>query len=235
MTVLKNRWSRGACYFIAVALMVTLIGCNATPSRDDSGEIDAVEAAQRITKNREQAARISREVMDTVDTEDSESIQAGIKRYEEAAVLLDEAVKLSGDSLQPRLERCEITIRIAYGYTSIYVTLDEECTSDEEAGDQPEEDLLQRRADAKTKANYWLRRSRRDLEYHLRNTTAAYQHPNQYWELQQICVALGDYAGARATLLKMMQVYGPKLSSRDRREAESRIRLYAQKMIDAEG
>jgi hypothetical protein len=115
------------------------------------------------------------------------------------------------------------------------VTLDQECTSDEEAGNQPEEDLLQRRADAKTKANYWLRRSRRDLEYHLRNTTAAYQHPNQYWELQQICVALGDYAGARATLLKMMQVYGPKLSSRDRREAESRIRLYSQKMIDAEG
>ncbi len=235
MTVQKNCWSRGTCYFIALALMVTLIGCNATPSRDDSGEIDAVEAAQRITKNREQAARIIREVMDTVDTEDFESIQASIKKYEEAAVLLDEAVKLSGDSLQPRLERCEISKRIADGYQYTYAMLDEECTPYEEAGVQPEEDLLKRRADARTKANYWLRRSRRDLEYHLRNTTVAYQHPNQYWELQQICVALGDYTGARASLLKMMEVYGPKLSSRDRRAAESRIRLYAQKMIDAEG
>lgn len=235
MTVQKSRWSRGICNFVVLALLATLIGCGTTPSRYNSDGIDAVEVAQRITKNREQAARIIREVMDTVDTEKFESIQVSIKRYEEAEVLLNEAVSLSSDSLQPRLERCEIRKRIADGYQYIYAILDQECTPLEEAGLKPDDDLLRRRTQARADANRWLRLSLRDLEFHLRNTTAAYQHPNQYWELQQIYVALGNFSGARAALMQMMEVYGTKLSQRDRRAAESRIRLYSQKMIDADG
>ena len=144
-------------------------------------------------------------------------------------------MKLSTDSLQPRLERFEIRKRVADGYQYIYAILDQECTPLEDEGLKPEEGLLRRRIEAKSLANRWLRLAQRDMEVHLRNTAVAYQHPKQYWDLQQIYVALGDYGSARTTLLQMMEQYGTKLSSRDRKAAESRIRLYAQKMIDAEG
>ena len=235
MLVVKSPLSFGIHNFVAALLLASLFGCSTTPVDRDSGEIDAIEAAQRITKNRERAARIVREVMDTVDTEDFESIQVSIKQYEVAADLLDEAVKLSSDSLQPRLERFEIRKRVADGYQYIYAMLDQQCAPLEEEGLKPDEDLLRRRIEARLQANRWLRLSLRDMEFHLRNTTIAYQHPRQYWELQQIHVALGDYRGARTALLMMMDQYGPKLSARDRRAAESRIRLYAQKMIDVEG
>jgi hypothetical protein len=219
--------------FVAVVLLGVSVGC-AIPGGNGTGEPDAIEAAQKITKNREKAARIVRDVMDTVDTENTKSIQQSIVRYEEAAGLLDEAVKLSSDSLQPRLERFEIRKRVADGYQYIYALLDLECTPLEEAGLKPDEDLLRRRIEAKSLANRWLRLSSRDMEFHLRNTTVAYQHPKQYWELQQIYVALGDYSNARITLILMMDQYGAKLSTKDRKATESRIRLYAQYMIDAE-
>ena len=201
-----------------------------------SDEIDAIEAAQRITKNRERAARIVREVMDTVDTEDFESIQVSIKQYEVAADLLDEAVKLSSDSLQPRLERFE---NPQAGRRWISVHLCNAGSAMRSSGRGGTENQMRICCAVESKRdcwrNRWLRLSLRDMEFHLRNTTIAYQHPRQYWELQQIHVALGDYRGARTALLMMMDQYGPKLSARDRRAAESRIRLYAQKMIDAEG
>lgn len=225
----------GIQMILVVVLLTSLVSCASPPGGGDDDDFDAIAAAQKITKNRERAARIVREVMDTVDTEDFDSIQASIKRYEEAADLLDEAVKLSSDSLQPRLERFEIRKRVADGYQYIYAMLDQECTPLEDVGLKPDEGLLRRRIEAKSMANHWLRLSRRDMEFHLRSTTVAYQHPKQYWELQQIYVALGDYGSARTTLLQMMDQYGPKLSTRDRKAAESRIRLYAQKMIDAEG
>ncbi|MGE4619264.1 MAG: hypothetical protein AAEJ04_05580 [Planctomycetota bacterium] len=220
--------------FVVLILLGVTIGC-VNPGGSRTGEIDAIEAAQKITKNREEAARIVRDVMDTVDTENTKSIHQSIERYEEAAGLLDEAVKLSSDSLQPRLERFEIRKRVADGYQYIYAMLDQECTPLEEVGLKPDEDLLRRRIEAKSQANRWLRLSLRDMEFHLRNTTVAYQHPKQYWDLQQIYVALADYGKARTTLILMMDQYGAKLSTRDRKAAESRIRLYAQKMIDAEG
>lgn len=221
--------------FLVIGLLTSIVGCAGPQVTNESGDVDAIVAAQKITKNREQAARIVREVMDTVDTEDFDSIQASIRRYEEAAELLNEAVKLSSDSLQPRLERFEIRKRVADGYQYIYAMIDQECTPLEDAGLKPDEGLLRRRIEAKSMANRWLRLAQRDMEFHLRNTTVAYQHPKQYWELQQIYVALSDYGKARTTLLQMLERYGPKLSARDRKAAESRIRLYAQKMIDAEG
>ncbi|MEC9475437.1 MAG: hypothetical protein VX764_00215 [Planctomycetota bacterium] len=235
MRVQKSPLRYGIQTILMVGLLGSLVSCATSPGGNDSGDFDAIEAAQTITKNREQAARIVREVMDSVDTEDFDSIQASIKKYEEAADLLDEAVKLSTDSLQPRLERFEIRKRVADGYQYIYAILDQECTPLEDEGLKPEEGLLRRRIEAKSLANRWLRLAQRDMEVHLRNTAVAYQHPKQYWDLQQIYVALGDYGSARTTLLQMMEQYGTKLSSRDRKAAESRIRLYAQKMIDAEG
>ena len=235
MRVPKSPLLCGIQTILMVGLLGSLVSCVTSPGGNDSDDFDAIEAAQTITKNREKAARIVREVMDSVDTEDFDSIQASIKRYEEAADLLDEAVKLSTDSLQPRLERFEIRKRVADGYQYIYAILDQECTPLEEEGLKPDEGLLRRRIEAKSMANRWLRLAQRDMEVHLRNTAVAYQHPKQYWDLQQIYVALGDYGSARNTLLQMMEQYGTKLSSRDRKAAESRIRLYAQKMIDAEG
>jgi hypothetical protein len=72
------------------------------------------------------------------------------------------------------------------------------------------------------------------MKRHLQSSPISYQNPTQYWDLQQCHVALGDYNGARNTLLDLLSAYGSRLSTRDIREIESRIRLYAQKLLDAE-
>lgn len=217
---------------MGLAIALLLSGCNPTNGvRDDD---DAVEAAQTITRNRTQADRIIREVMEEFDEEDPNSILQGIIKYEEAVLLLDEAVTLAPNSTQPRLERFRLRKRIASGYHYLYALADEECKPLEEEDLDVPVDLKERRATAKAGSKRWFRLSIRDMKRHLQSSPISYQNPTQYWDLQQCHVALGDYDGARNTLLELLSAYGSKLSTRDRREIESRIRLYAQKLIDAE-
>ena len=51
MLVVKSPLSFGIHNFVAALLLASLFGCSTTPVDRDSGEIDAIEAAQRITKN----------------------------------------------------------------------------------------------------------------------------------------------------------------------------------------
>ena len=217
---------------LGMAVLVALVGCN--PSADVRDEEDAVESAQTITRNRAKVNKIVRSVMEDVNLDDADSILVGIGRYEEAIVLLDEAVKLAGESIHPRMERFILRQRIAAGYQALYAKADEQCTPYEKSGATPPQDQLQRRAVAEVGANKWLKLARRDMDFHLRSITPAYQDPKQYWDLQQIDVALGDYYGARTTLINLLEVFGTKLSSKDRREIQSRIRLFAQRLNDAE-
>ncbi len=207
---------------VAMVLVITLLlsGCNPANGVRD-GE-DAVEAAQTITRNRAKVDRIISDVMEEFDEDNPDSIVQGIKKYEEAALLLDEAVRLAPISTQPRLERFRLRKRIASGYHYLYAVADEECKP------------LERRAAAKAGSRRWFLLSIRDMKRHLQSSPISYQNPTQYWDLQQCHVALGDYNGARNTLLDLLSAYGSRLSTRDIREIESRIRLYAQKLLDAE-
>lgn len=219
---------------VAMVLVITLLlsGCNpATGVRD--GE-DAVEAAQTITRNRAEVGRIISDVMEEFDEDNPDSIVQGIKKYKEAALLLDEAVRLAPISTQPRLERFRLRKRIASGYHYLYAVADEECKPLEDDDLDVPVDLLERRAAAKAGSRRWFLLSIRDMKRHLQSSPISYQNPTQYWDLQQCHVALGDYNGARNTLLDLLSAYGSRLSTRDIREIESRIRLYAQKMLDAE-
>ena len=219
---------------VAMVLVIALLlsGCNpATDVRD--GE-DAVEAAQTITRNRTMVDRIISDVMEEFDEDNPDSIVQGIKKYEEAALLLDEAVRLAPISTQPRLERFRLRKRIASGYHYLYALADEECKPLEDDDLVVPVDLLERRAAAKAGSRRWFLLSIRDMKRHLQSSPISYQNPTQYWDLQQCHVALGDYNGARNTLLDLLSAYGSRLSTRDIREIESRIRLYAQKMLDAE-
>jgi len=219
---------------VAMVLVIALLlsGCNpATDVRD--GE-DAVEAAQTITRNRTMVDRIISDVMEEFDEDNPDSIVQGIKKYEEAALLLDEAVRLAPISTQPRLERFRLRKRIASGYHYLYAVADEECKPLEDDDLVVPVDLLERRAAAKAGSRRWFLLSIRDMKRHLQSSPISYQNPTQYWDLQQCHVALGDYNGARNTLLDLLSAYGSRLSTRDIREIESRIRLYAQKLLDAE-
>jgi len=219
---------------VAMVLVIALLlsGCNpATDVRD--GE-DAVEAAQTITRNRTMVDRIISDVMEEFDEDNPDSIVQGIKKYEEAALLLDEAVRLAPISTQPRLERFRLRKRIASGYHYLYAVADEECKPLEDDNLVVPVDLLERRAAAKAGSRRWFLLSIRDMKRHLQSSPISYQNPTQYWDLQQCHVALGDYNGARNTLLDLLSAYGSRLSTRDIREIESRIRLYAQKLLDAE-
>ena len=219
---------------VAMVLVIALLlsGCNpATDVRD--GE-DAVEAAQTITRNRAEVDRIIRDVMEEFDEDNPDSIVQGIKKYEEAVLLLDEAVRLAPISTQPRLERFRLRKRIASGYHYLYAVADEECKPLEDDDLVVPVDLLERRAAAKAGSRRWFLLSIRDMKRHLQSSPISYQNPTQYWDLQQCHVALGDYNGARNTLLDLLSAYGSRLSTRDIREIESRIRLYAQKLLDAE-
>ncbi len=112
---------------VAMVLVITLLlsGCNPANGVRD-GE-DAVEAAQTITRNRAKVDRIISDVMEEFDEDNPDSIVQGIKKYEEAALLLDEAVRLAPISTQPRLERFRLRKRIASGYHYLYAVADEEC------------------------------------------------------------------------------------------------------------
>ena len=219
---------------VAMVLVITLLlsGCNPANGVRD-GE-DAVEAAQTITRNRAEVDRIISDVMEEFDEDNPDSIVQGIKKYEEAALLLDEAVRLAPISTQPRLERFRLRKRIASGYHYLYALADEECKPREEIGLDVPAELLERRAAAKAGSRRWFLLSIRDMKRHLQSSPISYQNPTQYWDLQQCHVALGNYDGARNTLLDLLSAYGSRLSTRDRREIESRIRLYAQKLLDAE-
>ena len=219
---------------VAMVLVITLLlsGCNPANSVRD-GE-DAVEAAQTITRNRAKVDRIISDVMEEFDEDNPDSIVQGIKKYEEAALLLDEAVRLAPISTQPRLERFRLRKRIASGYHYLYAVADEECKPLEDDNLVVPVDLLERRAAAKAGSRRWFLLSIRDMKRHLQSSPISYQNPTQYWDLQQCHVALGDYNGARNTLLDLLSAYGSRLSTRDIREIESRIRLYAQKLLDAE-
>mgnify|MGYP001051813209 FL=1 len=219
---------------VAMVLVIALLlsGCNPANGVRD-GE-DAVEAAQTITRNRTKVDRIISDVMEEFDEDNPDSIVQGIKKYEEAALLLDEAVRLAPISTQPRLERFRLRKRIASGYQYLYAVADEECKPLEDDNLVVPVDLLERRAAAKAGSRRWFLLSIRDMKRHLRSSPISYQNPTQYWDLQQCHVALGDYTGARNTLLSLLTAYGSRLSTRDIREIESRIRLYAQKMLDAE-
>jgi hypothetical protein len=178
--------------------------------------------------------RIISDVMEEFDEDNPDSIVQGIKKYEEAALLLDEAVRLAPISTQPRLERFRLRKRIASGYHYLYAVADEECKPLEDYNLDVPVDLLERRAAAKAGSRRWFLLSIRDMKRHLQSSPISYQNPTQYWDLQQCHVALGNYNGARNTLLDLLSAYGSRLSTRDIREIESRIRLYAQKMLDAE-
>ncbi|MDE0961455.1 MAG: hypothetical protein OSB09_11820 [Planctomycetota bacterium] len=222
---------RTSVQLLAMGFLVALVGCNSSSSIRDE---DAVESAQIITKNRAEVNKIVLSVMEAVDLDNADSILVGIRKYEQAVVLLDEAVTLAGESIHPRMERFSLRKRIADGYQALYAIADEQCTPFEKVGATPPQDQIQRRAEAEVGANKWLKLARRDMDFHLRSTTPAYQNANQYWAFQQIDVALGDYSGARSTLLNLLSAFGTKLSAADRKVVESRIRLYAQKMNDAE-
>ncbi len=219
---------------VAMVLVIALLlsGCNPANGVRD-GE-DAVEAAQTITRNRTEVDRIISDVMEEFDEDNPDSIVQGIKKYEEAVLLLDEAVRLAPISTQPRLERFRLRKRIASGYHYLYAVADEECKPLEDDDLDVPVDLLERRAAAKAGSRRWFLLSIRDMKRHLQSSPISYQNPTQYWDLQQCHVALGDYNGARNTLLDLLSAYGSRLSTRDRREIESRIRLYAQKLLDAE-
>ncbi|RTZ90102.1 MAG: hypothetical protein DSY81_06265 [Bacillota bacterium] len=219
---------------VAMVLVIALLlsGCNPANGVRD-GE-DAVEAAQTITRNRTIVDRIISDVMEEFDEDNPDSIVQGIKKYEDAVLLLDEAVRLAPISTQPRLERFRLRKRIASGYHYLYAVADEECKPLEDDNLVVPVDLLERRAAAKAGSRRWFLLSIRDMKRHLQSSPISYQNPTQYWDLQQCHVALGNYNGARNTLLDLLSAYGSRLSTRDIREIESRIRLYAQKMLDAE-
>ena len=218
---------------LMVLSLVILAGC--TPSNTsvrDSDEVDAVEAAKTITQNRIKALSLDREVMDLVDVEDEESVRKGLEKYKQAENLLDESVRLAGSSTKPRLDRFDIRNKIASGYTVLYVMADAECTPLEDEGLRPSEPLLRKRAEAKKEAERWLKLARRDMETHLGNTPVQYQTPEQYWQLQLVYVQLADFNGARTTLLRLLDNHGNRLSGKDRKEIDSRIRYFAQKLLD---
>lgn len=214
--------------------LALLAGCAPSNSsvRNDNDEVDAIEAAKTITRNQEKAEALVQKVVDTVDLEDEESLRMGLVDYKKAAVLLDESVRLARTSTGPRLERFNIRNRIATGYTALYALADAECTPLEEEGLRPSEDLLRKRAEAKVEAEKWLKLARRDMETHLANTPVQYQDPKQYWALHLIHVQLSDFRSARETLLRLLDNFGTKIGSADRKEMESRIRYYAQKVLD---
>jgi len=213
-------------------ISISLVGCS--PGRNNRDENDAVMAAKTITANREQVERMVSEVMESVELDNAESILAGIRVYEEAEALLVESVRLSRESTQPRLDRFALRYRIAAGYQALYALSDQICTPYEKSGAVPPADQVQRRAEAEVGAKKWLRLSQKDMDFHLRSTTVAYQVPKNYWDLQQIYVALGDYGSARTTLLALVDAFGQTLKAADRREIESRIRHYAQRLNDLE-
>ena len=218
---------------LAVLSLSLLAGC--TPSGTsvrDTDEVDPVEAAKTITQNKKQASALVREVMDTVDVDDEESIRKGLVLYQKAAEILDESVRLGSSSLQPRLDRFEIRSKVANGYTALYAMADAECTPLEDEGLRPSEELLRKRAEAKMEAERWLKLARRDMEAHLGNSPVQYQSPGQYWALQLIYVQLADFSGARTTLLRLIENHGNRLDPDFRREIDSRVRYYAQKLLD---
>ncbi len=210
-----------------------LAGC--TPSNTsarDTEDFDPIEAAKTITRNGDKANALVQEVVDTVDLEDEESLRKGLESYKEAAVLLDESVRLARTSTGPRLERFKIRNRIAIGYTALYAMADAECTPLEEEGLRPSEELLRKRAESKLEAEKWLKLARRDMETHLANTPIQYQSPDQFWELHLIYLQLADFRSARETLIRMKDNFGNRIGNNDRREIDSRIRYFAQKILD---
>lgn len=210
-----------------------LAGC--TPSNTsarDTEDFDPIEAAKTITRNGDKANALVQEVVDTVDLEDEESLRKGLESYKEAAVLLDESVRLARTSTGPRLERFKIRNRIAIGYTALYAMADAECTPLEEEGLRPSEELLRKRAESKLEAEKWLKLARRDMETHLANTPIQYQSPDQFWDLHLIYLQLADFRSARETLIRMKDNFGNRIGNNDRREIDSRIRYFAQKILD---
>ena len=109
---------------------------------------------------------------------------------------------------------------------------DAECTPLEEEGLRPSEELLRKRAESKLEAEKWLKLARRDMETHLANTPVQYQSPEQFWELHMIYVQLADFRSARETLIRMKDNFGNRIGNNDRREIDSRIRYFAQKILD---
>lgn len=219
--------------FLMILCLPLVAGC--TPSNTsarDTDEVDAIEAAKTITRNEDKATALVQEVVDTVDPENEESLRKGLEAYEEAAALLDESVRLARSSTGPRLQRFALRNRIANGYTVLYAMADAECTPLEEEGLRPSEELLRKRAESKLEAEKWLKLARRDMETHLANTPVQYQSPEQFWELHMIYVQLADFRSARETLIRMKDNFGNRIGNNDRREIDSRIRYFAQKILD---
>ncbi len=219
---------------LSILLVVVFIGGCAPlgTSVRDGDEVDAVEAAKTITKNKKKVESLMSEVMETVDLEDEKSIRDSLEIYKEAAEVTNESVKLAGNSTGPRLLRFQVRNRIANGYTALYAMADAECTPLEDEGLRPSDELLRKRAEAKTEAERWLKLARRDMETHLGKTPIQYQDWTQYWSLHLIYVQLADFGGARTTLLRLIDYHGQRLDPDMRREIDSRVRYFAQKMLD---
>lgn len=218
---------------LMILCLPLVAGC--TPSNTsarDTDEVDAIEAAKTITRNEDKVTALVQEVVDTVDPENEESLRKGLESYKEAAALLDESVRLARSSTGPRLQRFVLRNRIANGYTVLYAMADAECTPLEEEGLRPSEELLRKRAESKLEAEKWLKLARRDMETHLANTPVQYQSPEQFWELHMIYVQLADFRSARETLIRMKDNFGNRIGNNDRREIDSRIRYFAQKILD---
>ena len=226
-------------FFVSLFMLSSLVlsgcaGMGDTKGGED-GEIDAVEIAKLITRNKKAVERLIQEVMETVDADDESSISTNIEKYKEAALVMDESVKVAPGSLEPRLIRFEVRKRIADGYTVLYAYADEECTPLEDEGLKPSEELLRKRAEAKVNAERWLKLARRDMETHLGTSSVQYQRPDQYWALHLIYVQLGDYINARMTLLRLLETHGSRINADFRRDIDSRIRYFQQRIIDEEG
>ncbi|NCG56083.1 MAG: hypothetical protein GWP35_04200 [Proteobacteria bacterium] len=226
-------------FFVSLFMLSSLVlsGCgglgNTKVSEDD--EIHAVEIAKLVTRNKKAVERLIQEVMETVDADDESSILTNIGKYKEAALLMDEAVKVTPSSMEPRLIRFEVRKRIADGYTVLYAYADEECTPLEDEGLKPSDELLRKRAEAKVNAERWLKLARRDMETHLGTSSVQFQRPDQYWALQVIYVQLGDYINARMSLLRLLETHGTRIEAGFRRDIDSRIRYFQQRIIDEEG
>ena len=213
--------------------LILVGGCSIPGGKvGENGEVDAVEAAKKITQNKKAVDGLIREVMDTVDVDNEASIRKGLELYKQAATLMDESVRLGISSLEPRLMRFEVRSKVANGYTALYAMADAECTPLEDEGLRPSEELLRKRAEAKSEAEQWLKLARRDMETHLGTSPVQYQTPGQYWALQLIYVQLADFNGARTTLLRLIENHGQRLDPKFRREIDSRVRYFAQKLLD---
>ena len=237
----QNQWGaprfRNSISILLIILLTSLFaGCAGTGSstRGDD-EVDAVDAAKKITQNKKKVEALIREVTDTVEVDDEASIRKGLDLYIEAAGLMDESVKLGINSIEPRLMRFEVRSKVANGYTALYAMADAQCTPLEDEGLRPSDELLRKRAEAKTEAQRWLKLARRDMETHLGTSPVQYQTPGQYWALQLIYVQLADFNGARTTLLRLVESHGQRLDPDFRREIDSRVRYFPQKLIDEDG